>query len=38
MNENNITYLVNNDNDIIFNTKSGAALGGFSTTVNILYI
>ena len=38
MNENNITYLVNKNNDIIFDTKSGAALGGFSTTVNILYI
>lgn len=38
MNEDSITYLVSNNNDIIFNAKSGVALGGFSTTVDILYI
>lgn len=38
MNENSITYLVNTDNDIIFNTKSGEVLRGLYTTVNILYI
>lgn len=38
MNEDSITYIVSNNNDIIFNTKSGVALGGFSTTVDILYI
>ena len=38
MNEDSITYIVSNNNDIILNAKSGVALGGFSTTVNILYI
>lgn len=38
MNEDSITYIVSKNNDIIFDAKSGVALGGFSTTVDILYI